>query len=192
MFIIDENSINLLTIILIGIGLSMDAFAVGISCGLIKNEIKIKFSLKISSFFGVFQFGMVFLGFLTGKSFINKIKDYDHWLAFLILFLIGLKMIYESFKNTDERKINPEDLKTLFIFSIATSIDAFAIGISLSLLKISILVPSIIIGLITFILSLISVYLGCVFGKIIRKGTEIIGGLILISVGIKILLEHII
>lgn len=170
----------------------MDAFAVGISCGLFKKEIKIKFSLKISSFFGFFQFGMVFLGFLIGKGLINIIKDYDHWLAFLILFLIGLKMIYESFKKENERKINPEDLKTLFILSIATSIDAFAVGISLSLLKISILIPSIIIGIITFILSLISIYLGCAFGKIIRKGAEIIGGLILISVGIKILLEHII
>lgn len=101
-------------------------------------------------------------------------------------------MIYECFKNADEKKINPEDLKALFIFSIATSINAFVIGISLSLSKISILISSIIIGLITFILSLISVYLECAFGKNIRKKAEIIGGLILISVGIKILLVHII
>ncbi len=190
MFSIDGNSINLITVILIGIGLSMDAFAVGISCGLIKKEIKIKFSLKISFFFGFFQFGMVFLGFLLGKELLNFIKDYDHWVAFLILLIIGLKMIYESFSGHRENKLNPENFKTLFLLSIATSIDAFAVGISLSLLKILILLPSIIIGSITFTLSFISIHLGCIFGKIFRKGAEIIGGLILISIGIRILFEH--
>lgn len=192
MFQINSNPINLFTICLIGIGLSMDAFAVGITCGLIEKEIKLKFSLKISSFFGFFQFGMVFLGFLLGKELLNFIKDYDHWIAFLILLIIGLKMIIESFKVNDDKKIDPENLKTLIIFSIATSIDAFAVGISLSLLKIAILLPSVIIGLITFALSFISVYLGCIFGKIIKKGAEIIGGIILISIGIRILLEHLI
>jgi len=184
------NALNLLTIFFIGIGLSMDAFAVGVSCGIIRTKIFLNYSLKIAFSFGFFQCFMVFLGSILGYNLLHIIKNYDHWVAFLILVFIGLKMIYESFKG-ENKTINPDNFKTLIFLSIATSIDAFAVGISLSLLKIEIFSPSIIIGITTFVLSFASVYLGCLFGKIFKKGAEILGGLILISIGIKILLEHI-
>ncbi len=190
MFNLDKDSLNILSIFLIGVALSMDAFAVGISCGVIKRKSEIVFPLKISFSFGFFQFGMVILGYFLGLKLLNFISQYDHWVSFLILFLIGLKMIYESFKIEEEKKINPEEFKTLLLLSFATSIDAFAVGISLSLLKIKILFPSILIGITTFILTLISVFSGRCLGKIFKKGAEIFGGLILIFIGIKILIEH--
>ncbi|MBC7195524.1 MAG: manganese efflux pump, partial [Caldisericia bacterium] len=137
-----------------------------------------------------FQFGMVFLGYILGINLINFISEYDHWIAFLILIFVGFKMIFESFKHEDKKNIDPDNIKTILFLSIATSIDAFAVGVSLSLLKITILFPSILIGVITFTLSLFSVYFGQCLGKLFRKGAEIIGGLILISIGIKILIEH--
>lgn len=186
-----NDGLNLITIVLIGVSLSMDAFAVGVCLGLIKKKCSLKFSLKISTSFGLFQAFMLTLGWLIGINILNLIRDYDHWIAFIILLFIGSKMIYESFKDESEKKIlNTEDLKTLLFLSIATSIDAFAVGISLSLLRTSILIPSISVGSITFFLSLISVYLGNFFGKYLKQGAEIFGGLILIIIGIKILLEH--
>lgn len=186
-----NGNLNLISIFLIGVALSMDAFAVGLSCGIVRKKLDKIFPLKISFSFGFFQFGMVFLGYLIGINLINLIKDYDHWVAFLILIAIGIRMIYESFKEDDKKLIKNIDNKTLLLLSIATSIDAFAVGISLSLLKIKIIFPSIFIGITTFSLTLISVNFGCFLGNIFKKGSEIFGGLILISIGIKILLEHI-
>jgi len=186
-----NGNLNLISIFLIGVALSMDAFAVGLSCGIVRKKLDKIFPLKISFSFGFFQFGMVFLGYLIGINLINLIKDYDHWVAFLILIAIGIRMIYESFKEDDKKLIKNIDNKTLLLLSIATSIDAFAVGISLSLLKIKIIFPSIFIGITTFSLTLISVNFGCFLGTLFKKGSEIFGGLILISIGIKILLEHI-
>ncbi|MCX8094687.1 MAG: manganese efflux pump MntP family protein [Caldisericia bacterium] len=189
---LNGDSLNLISILLIGVALSMDAFAVGLSCGIVKRNFNFIYPFRISFSFGFFQFGMVFLGYFIGINLLNLIKDYDHWAAFLILFFVGIKMIFESFEKEKERKLNPENLRTLIFLSIATSIDAFAVGVSLSLLKIKIFFPSIFIGITTFTLTFISVYSGCFLGKIFRKGAEILGGLILISIGVKILIEHII
>ncbi|MDI6861204.1 MAG: manganese efflux pump MntP family protein [Caldisericia bacterium] len=188
---LNKDSLNIVSILLIGIALSMDAFAVGLSCGITKRRFNFNYPFKISFSFGFFQFGMVVIGYLIGIRLLNFIKDYDHWVAFFILFFVGIKMIYESFKNECEKKINIDNFITLLILSIATSIDAFAVGISLSLLKIKILFPSIFIGITTFTLTLISIYSGFFLGKIFKRGAEIFGGLILISIGIKILLEHV-
>ncbi len=190
MFNINGNNLNLFTIFLIGVALSMDACAVGLSCGILKKRYKIIYPLKLSFSFGFFQFGMVFLGYFLGINLIHLISKYDHWVAFLILIFVGFKMIFESFKQEDKKNFDPEKIKTIVFLSFATSIDAFAVGVSLSLLKIKILFPSILIGVITFTLSLFSVYFGQYLTKFFRKGAEIIGGLILISIGIKILLEH--
>lgn len=189
---LDKDSLTLISILLIGVALSMDAFAVGLSCGITKKRFHHMFPFKISFSFGLFQFGMVLIGYLIGVRLLNLIKDYDHWVAFFILIFVGIKMIYESFKNECGNKINADDFTTLLFLSVATSIDAFAVGISLSLLKIKILFPSIFIGITTFSLTLISVYSGFLLGKLFKRGAEIFGGLILISIGIKILLEHII
>ncbi len=191
MISLNGDSLTLISILLIGIALSMDAFAVGLSCGITKKKFNFYYPLKISFSFGFFQFGMVFIGYLIGRELLSFIKDYDHWVAFFILIFVGAKMIFESFKNDCENKINTDRFITLLFLSIATSIDAFAVGISLSLLKTKILFPSIFIGITTFTLTMISVYSGFLLGKIFKKGAEILGGLILISIGIKILLEHI-
>lgn len=191
MISLNGDSLTLISILLIGIALSMDAFAVGLSCGITKKRFNFYYPFKISFSFGFFQFGMVFIGYLIGTKLLSFIKDYDHWVAFFILIFVGVKMIFESFKNDCESKVNADRFITLLFLSIATSIDAFAVGISLSLLKTKILFPSIFIGITTFTLTMVSVYFGLFLSKIFKKGAEILGGLILISIGIKILLEHI-
>jgi putative Mn2+ efflux pump MntP len=182
---------NIISIIFIAVGLAMDAFAVSITSGITIKSLKINNALKIAAFFGLFQAIMPILGWLAGLSFREIISDVDHWIAFGLLFLIGCKMIYESSKmEIDNNKINPLNLYVLLMLSIATSIDALAIGLTLSFLKVSIILPAIIIGAITFSLSVIGVYFGNKFGHYFERKIEMVGGFILIGIGIKILIEH--
>jgi putative Mn2+ efflux pump MntP len=183
--------VDIFSILLIAIGLAMDAFAVSISSGFIIKQIEIKNALKIALFFGLFQAIMPVIGWLAGISLTGFISGFDHWLAFGLLCIIGCKMIYESFKlNPAGNKINPLNIYVLFILSIATSIDALAVGFSLSFLRVGIVLPAIIIGIVTFVLSFLGVYIGNKFGHFFERKIELIGGLILISIGIKILIEH--
>lgn len=182
---------DIISIIFIAFGLAMDAFAVSITSGLTIKSLKINNALKIATFFGLFQAIMPLIGWLAGLSFRDFISGVDHWIAFGLLSIIGCKMIYESSKmELNEKKIDPLNIYVLFILSIATSIDALAVGLSLSFLNVSIALPAIIIGIVTFLLSVFGVYFGNRFGHYFERKIEIIGGLILIGIGIKILIEH--
>lgn len=181
---------DLLSIILIAFALAMDAFTVSISSGISIKKLEIKHALLIASFFGTFQALMPLLGWLAGKGAIKQIQAIDHWIAFGLLLLIGSKMIFEAMVKKNHTMTNPLRLSILFILAISTSIDAFAIGITLSLIAVSLITPVIIIGMITFVLSFIGTYIGKLLGHIFEKKLEIIGGLILIGIGTKILIEH--
>jgi len=182
-----------ITLLMIAFGLSMDAFAVSISNGMTIKHQRANHALRIGMFFGSFQAVMPLIGWSAGLSFRELISGVDHWIAFGLLTFIGVKMIYESKKMEDqEKETKPLNLPTLLLLSVATSIDALAVGISFALLKISIITPIIVIGTVTFILSSIGVLIGNKVGHFFEKKIEILGGLILIGIGIKILLEHLI
>lgn len=179
------------TLFLIGIGLAMDAFAVSISSGIALKCVKIKHALYIGLLFGGFQAIMPIIGWSAGLSFRRFIQPYDHWIAFGILFIIGSKMIYEAIVLPPEstKNCNPHNYMLMFGLAIATSIDALAVGISFSLLNITIILPVLIIGIVTFFLSFIGVYIGDKIGSKYGNKIDIIGGLILIFIGIKILFD---
>jgi putative Mn2+ efflux pump MntP len=175
----------------LALGLAADAFTVSLSCGLLIKRIKINKALKIALFFGSFQFLMPLIGWGLGINFSYLIAEFDHWIAFGLLSSIGGKMIYESFQLEHERnKFNPLDSYTLLILAIATSIDALAAGLGLSLLKNSIILAATLIGMITFCLSFAGVFIGHKIGNKFNNKIEIIGGLILIFIGSQILFEH--
>lgn len=183
-------------LILIGIGLSADAFAVAVCKGLNMRKINAKIAVIIGLFFGGFQALMPFIGWLLGKQFEKYIVSIDHWIAFLLLAFIGGKMIYEVVceKEDDDEKCKNvreiPDLKELFLLAVATSIDALAVGITFAFLKVDILTSASLIGAITFILSFSGVYIGCKFGAKYKSKAELAGGLILVLIGVKILFEH--
>ena len=182
---------DILTIFFIAVGLAMDAFAVCIAGGLTMENLRIRYALRIALFFGVFQAIMPIIGFMAGLSIRNYIMHVDHWIAFGLLAFIGSKMIYESlFLDHDDKKMDPNDIFLLLVLSIATSIDALAVGLSLSLLKVDIFLPAFIIGIVTFILSYLGVLIGKSMGHLFEKRIEVLGGLVLIGIGVKILIEH--
>ena len=193
---------DFLSILMIGVGLSMDAFAVALAKGMNIKEGIWKKAIKIGIFFGVFQAVMPLIGWWAGTYFEAYIKSFDHWIAFILLSIIGGKMIYESIKerrsdnsSDDEAAItleNDEDLsnKNLTILAIATSIDALAVGVSFAFLNVNIVSAVIIIGITTLVLCVIAVILGKQLGKVFQNYAEIIGGIILIGIGLKILIEH--
>ncbi|MCF8297550.1 MAG: manganese efflux pump MntP family protein [Saprospiraceae bacterium] len=181
---------DILSIILIAIGLSMDSFAVSITNGLCIKELNLKRILTICFFLAIFQAVMPVIGWFAGIGVEKYIKEIDHWVAFILLSLIGAKMIYDGAKKNAESKDIELKILTLIGQSFATSIDAFAVGISFAILDISIVTPVLIIGIITFGFSLLGLYLGKCFGKRIGKSVEIFGGIVLIGIGIKILIEH--
>ena len=182
---------ELITIVVIAIGLAMDAFAVSVVSGSVYRQLHVKHALRMAVFFGGFQAVMPLLGSLAGLSAKDYIVDYDHWVAFGILGAVGGKMIYESFKiKSVEDNYDPANILVLLVLSVATSIDALAVGLTLSLITQSIAATVIVIGLITFALSYLGVLIGKRFGHFFENKIEILGGLILIGLGIKILIEH--
>jgi len=183
---------HIVSILLIALGLAMDAFAVSIANGLTVRDIKGKEALRIAAFFGGFQALMPLVGWWAGRGFRDLVSGIDHWLAFFLLGFIGLKMIYESFRmgSCEDEGGKALTYRTLVVLAVATSIDAFAVGISFAFLAISILTPVIVIGIVTFVLSLLGVFIGKKCGHFFEKKIEIAGGLILIGIGTKILLEH--
>ena len=175
----------------LGLSLSMDAFAVSISSGLSMDRFRIWIALRIAVFFGGFQALMPVIGFSAGLSFRDFMAGIDHWVAFALLALIGAKMIYESlFPREDGRKMDHGSLATLLMLSVATSIDALAVGIGFSLLDIDIVLPACIIGAVTFLISLLGIMVGRKAGRHLESTAEAFGGLILMGIGLKILLEH--
>ena len=185
---------GLFEIFMIGVGLSMDAFAASICKGLNMRRLNIKNMLIIGLFFGGFQALMPAVGWLLGKQFESYITSVDHWVAFALLVFIGGKMIYDVFteKNEDEcgEKTNRLDMKEVLTLAVATSIDALAVGISFAFMQVDILKAVSVIGVTTFVLSVIGVAVGNVFGSKYEKKATLAGGIILILIGLKILLEH--
>lgn len=183
---------SFLEIVLLSVGLSMDSLAVSVTEGALIQNYKHHHMLKIGSVMGFFQAGMTISGYLTGMSFRKYITAFDHWIAFLLLLYIGGKMIYESTqKQEEEDKTDPLCYKTLCGLGIATSIDALAVGISLACIESGITLEALTIGIITFLLSAFGVYFGNHFSHKINLKLDLIGGLILIAIGTKILIEHI-
>jgi putative Mn2+ efflux pump MntP len=182
---------ELLSVVLIAVGLSMDAFAVSITSGCTIRCLKIKHAFRIALFFGLFQAIMPLIGWLAGMGLKNYVEAFDHWIAFVLLAFIGGKMIYEAVWITEvEKKCDPLNLTILLGLAIATSIDALAVGVTFAFIKIPIITPALIIGLITFCISLGGVYIGNKIGNRLGSKMEVIGGLILIGIGLKILLQH--
>ncbi|MHC4737530.1 MAG: manganese efflux pump MntP [Planctomycetota bacterium] len=182
---------GLITIIIIAVGLAMDAFAVSIVSGIAYKRLEVKHALRIAVFFGGFQAFMPLIGYLAALSVKEYITGYDHWVAFGLLSAVGGKMIYESFKikKTGEN-FDPGNIFVLLVLSVATSIDALAVGVTLSFITSSVIIAVAIIGLVTFVLSYIGVFIGGRFGHFFENKIEALGGLILIGLGVKILLEH--
>ena len=185
-----KNNMGAIEILLISIGLAMDAFAVSVCKGLAMKKMSWKKAITIGLYFGAFQAIMPTIGFSLGTTFERFITNVDHWIAFILLVGIGINMVKEAFDKESENRNDNVDVKTMLVLSIATSIDALAIGITFACLKIHIVMPVITIGLITFIISVIGVKIGNRFGDKYEKKAEIMGGVILILLGIKILLEH--
>jgi putative Mn2+ efflux pump MntP len=184
--------VELLAVIAIAVGLAMDTFAVSIVTGAAYKQLHIRHALRMAGFFGGFQAFMPVVGYLAGLTVRQYVSNYDHWIAFGILATVGLKMIYESFKIKEERNTpNPSNLAVVLVLAVATSIDALAVGITLSLITHAIALAVIIIGVVTFGLSFAGVYIGKKFGHFFEGGIEIVGGLVLIGLGIKIVLQHV-
>lgn len=185
-----------ITLLLLGVGLAMDAFAVSICKGLAMKKAKWQHAAIIGLFFGGFQALMPFIGWLLGSQFEQYITKVDHWIAFGLLGFIGGKMLYEAIKEDEEEECccckdkEKLDIKELFVLAIATSIDALAVGITFAFLNYPVDKAVTVIGVTTFIISVAGVYIGNFFGARFKKKAEIAGGIILIGIGMKILLEH--
>lgn len=181
---------SIIEIILLSIGLAMDAFAVAICKGLSMKKMNWKNAITIAFYFGVFQALMPVFGYFLGTTFENLVTSIDHWLAFILLVAIGGNMIKEAFSKDEEGKDDRVDFKTMIVLAVATSIDALAIGITFAFLNVNLLLSVSCIGIITFVISLIGVKIGNRFGDKFQNKAELFGGIILIVLGLKILLEH--
>ncbi|MDZ7838402.1 MAG: manganese efflux pump MntP family protein [Actinomycetota bacterium] len=181
----------MITLILIAFSLALDCFAVSLAGGAVDCKPKFLNVIKVALFFGLFQAIMPLIGWLIGLSFTQFISDYDHWIAFILLLAVGAKMIYESLRNGEGQK-DRDILKipTLLLLSVATSIDALVIGITLDLLNISLALSVLIIGAFAFVMSLAGYYIGHRLGSLFGTKVEIIGGIILIGIGLNTLAEH--
>ena len=181
---------KLYEIIFISIGLAMDAFAVSICKGLSMKKINWKSTLIIAIYFGLFQAIMPVFGYLLGSSFSVIVQKLDHWIAFILLTIIGGNMIKESKDDEAEKRNDKVDFKTMILLAIATSIDALAVGVTFAFFFFFIFLSIIIIGIITLVLSFLGVIIGNRFGDKYQNSAEFAGGIILIFIGLKILLEH--
>lgn len=182
---------NPVTVLFIALGLAMDAFAVSIVAGSVYRQLRVRHALRMALFFGAFQAAMPLIGSLAGLGLKTYISPYDHWIAFGLLAFVGGKMIYEAFAiESAEKNLDPSNLMVLLALSIATSIDALAVGVTLSLLTRSVVFAVVVIGLITFGLSYVGVVIGKRFGHFCESRIEVLGGLVLIAIGVRILLAH--
>ena len=181
---------GLIELFLIAVGLSMDAFAVSVCKGLAMPKCTFKKAAIVGLWFGGFQALMPAIGYILGAQFQEAIASIDHWIAFVLLALIGGNMIHEALDNDEEEADASLDVKTMFLLAVATSIDALAIGITFAFLKVNIIPAVCFIGIVTFIISFAGVKIGNVFGARYKNKAEIVGGVILILLRLKILLEH--
>ena len=178
---------SILELIILSVALAMDAFAVSICKGLSLKKIEINHMLLAGIWFGGFQALMPVLGYFCGSKFADKVDKFDHWIAFLILALIGASMIKESRDDEEEANSNM-DVKTMFFLAVATSIDALTVGITFAFLDVNIVLAVVMIGVITFVISSAGVKIGSIFGDKYKSKAEIVGGVVLIMIGVKTLL----
>lgn len=186
---------SLIELFVLAIGLSMDAFAVSVCKGLSMKKVTLKNAGIVGIYFGGFQAGMPLIGYFLGLQFKDYIMSVDHWIAFILLGYLGIKMIQEALSKDDDEYENQDEkdmlsFKNMSVLAIATSIDALAVGITLAFLQVDIVLAVSFIGIITFVLSMIGVKIGNLFGIKYKSKAELAGGIILICMGIKILLEH--
>ena len=184
---------SFITIIILAVGLGVDAFSVAIGIGASNDKKSWAPVLRLAAAFGIFQFIMPIIGWLAGLTVVEIIASFDHWIAFSLLTLVGGKMIWEGFeKESDEEKADQTRGWPLLLLSIATSIDALAVGFSFSVLKNPILFPAFIIGIICFVMTTVGMIFGKALAKIFGKKVEIFGGIVLIAIGVKILIDHLV
>ena len=181
---------SLLEIFLIALALSMDAFAVSVTLGLSQDKLKLKHIMLPALFFGFFQALMPLLGFLGGSLLAERIKSFDHWIAFILLSFLGGKMIKDSFSKEERKEENPFLLVKLLLLALATSIDALAAGVTFAFFTINIFYAIMITGFTTFIVSMAGVITGRLFDSSLKSRAELIGGAILIIIGLRMLIEH--
>jgi putative Mn2+ efflux pump MntP len=179
-----------LSILIISLGLSADCFAVAISSSISQKYLPVWQGLRLALFFGAFQGAMTLLGWWTGSRIMELISGYDHWVAFGLLAFVGGRMLWESFHEEKERKIDITKWWFLLTLAIATSLDALGVGLSFAFLKVNLALASSAIGVTAFIITFLGFLAGKKLGELVGKRAEIIGGIILIAIGIRILLEH--
>lgn len=181
-----------LTLLGIAVGLSMDAFAVATATGLCLVSVSARQTFRMAWHFGFFQFLMPVIGWLAGRTVEPWISAFDHWIAFGLLAIIGGKMVYEALQPRDDEDTATDPTRglRLITLSVATSIDALAVGLSLGVLQVQIWYPAVVIGVVTGMLTTLGMRLGCRFGPLLGRRVEVLGGLVLIGIGVKILVEH--
>lgn len=182
---------DIVSVLILAVALAMDAFGVSITDGIILRKIKVTDALKIGLFFGAFQFIMPCIGSFAASIASDYIETFDHWIAFVLLVFLGVRMIIETWNEEKEIPKNPLALSTLTMMAVATSIDALAAGISMAAVGTPILVPSAIIGIVAFAFSFAGIYIGSKSGDVLGDKAEIAGGIMLIFIGLKTLIEHI-
>lgn len=182
---------GIITILLIAFGLSFDTFAVSVSSGLVLRKINFFNAMKIAFVLAFFQGTMPLIGWFIGSGVKKYMMTYDHWIAFILLSVLGIKMIYESFRSDEDHPaLNPMRFAVMVSMAIATSIDALVVGLSFAFFEVNIFITVFLIGLVTFIVSMLGILFGKKAGAQLGKRMEIVGGLILIVIGLKILIEH--
>ncbi|MFA5375104.1 MAG: manganese efflux pump MntP family protein [Dehalococcoidia bacterium] len=182
---------SFISIFLIALALSMDAFSVAIALGAAGRGHASGAVVRLATAFGIFQFVMPILGWLLGKTVVSYISDYDHWIAFALLLIVGLRMIKEYFdKDEKERTKDPTKGWSLLLLSIATSIDALAVGVSFAFFDVNIYYASAVIGIVCFIITALGMIFGKALSRIFGKKAVLLGGIVLIAIGIKIVVEH--
>ncbi len=179
------------SVLLIALGLAMDAFAVALGVGSTRRNVWFRPGFRLAFHFGLFQFMMPVVGWSVGTTVVQFIATWDHWIAFGLLAYVGGKMIKESFKEGDHTSsADPTRSWTLVMLAVATSIDALAVGLSLAMLKVQILYPSIIIGLVASAMTVLGLALGNRLGKTFGKRMELVGGLVLLGIGLRVVISH--
>ena len=177
-------------ILAIALALAMDAFAVSLSIGISRPEIKSAQILRLALAFGPFQTGMTLIGAFAGENLIKYIQNFDHWLAAGLLFFVAVRMGYESFKPPHLREGDPTRGLSLLVLAVATSIDALAVGLGLAALQTSLFYPAAVIGVVAFIMTVVGVKIGPIFGRLVGRWAELLGAAVLLAIGVRILFSH--
>jgi putative Mn2+ efflux pump MntP len=191
-FLLARSFMEFVTITLISIALAMDALAVSLCIGIAGQIASLRGKIRLAAHFGIFQSGMTALGWLVGSTMIQFVSQFDHWIAFALLGYVGINLIRSGLdKDRKAFQQDPSTGKVLVILSFATSIDAFAVGLSIALIQVPILLSVVMIGLVAFLLSMIGLFTGIRLGEAFGKRMEVLGGLILLGIGVRVVVTHV-